>query len=96
MGCLKSCHKDLASKAHGRPRQAIAAPLMNTSPRGLRCTAATSGTMPGPGAVPPSLADACLIRMPELQEPCRVVTLDSGFHVYRRHGRTVIPLLRPE
>lgn len=46
--------------------------------------------------VPASLADACLIRMSELYEPCRVVTLDSDFHVYRRHGRKVIPLLRPE
>lgn len=48
------------------------------------------------GNVPASLADACLIRMSELHEPCRVVTLDSDFHVYRRHGRKVIPLLRPE
>ena len=46
--------------------------------------------------VPASLADAGLIRMSELYEPCRVVTLDSDFHVYRRHGRKVIPLLRPE
>ncbi len=46
--------------------------------------------------VPASLADACLIRMSELYEPSRVVTLDSDFHVYRRHGRKVIPLLRPD
>lgn len=45
--------------------------------------------------VPASLADACLVRMSELYEPCRVLTLDSDFHVYRRHGRKVIPLLRP-
>lgn len=45
--------------------------------------------------VPASLADACLIRMSELYEPCRVVTLDSDFHVYRRHGRKTIPLLTP-
>ena len=43
-----------------------------------------------------SLADACLIRMSELYEPSRIVMLDSDFHVYRRHGRKVIPLLRPE
>ncbi len=46
--------------------------------------------------VPASLADACLVRMSELYETCRVFTLDSDFHIYRRHGRKVIPLLRPE
>ncbi len=45
--------------------------------------------------VPASLADACLIRMSELHEPCAVLTLDSDFHVYRRHGRRIIPLIRP-
>ena len=34
--------------------------------------------------VPASLADACLIRLAELNEPCRVVTLDSDFPIYRR------------
>ena len=43
--------------------------------------------------VPASLADACLIRMSELYEPCRVLTLDNDFHIYRRHGRKVIPVL---
>lgn len=46
--------------------------------------------------VPASLADACLIRMSELYDPCVVLTLDSDFHVYRRHGRQTIPLLRPD
>jgi predicted nucleic acid-binding protein len=45
--------------------------------------------------IPASLADACLVRMSELYEPCRVLTLDSDFHVYRRHGRKIIPLLSP-
>lgn len=45
--------------------------------------------------VPASLADACLVRMSELYERCRVFTLDADFHIYRRHGRKVIPLLRP-
>ncbi len=45
--------------------------------------------------VPASLADACLIRMSELVEPCAVLTLDSDFHVYRRHSRKVIPLIIP-
>lgn len=45
--------------------------------------------------VPASLADACLIRMSELYEPCRVLTLDADFHIYRRHGRKVIPTISP-
>jgi uncharacterized protein len=45
--------------------------------------------------VPASLADACLVRMSELYERCRVFTLDADFQIYRRHGRKVIPLLRP-
>jgi uncharacterized protein len=45
--------------------------------------------------VPASLADACLIRMSELYEPCHVLTLDSDFHIYRRHGRKAIPVISP-
>ncbi|MFT3717342.1 type II toxin-antitoxin system VapC family toxin [Pseudorhodoferax sp.] len=45
--------------------------------------------------VPASLADACLVRMSELYDPCRVLTLDGDFHIYRRHGRKVIPVIRP-
>ena len=45
--------------------------------------------------VPASLADACLVRLSELHEPCRVLTFDSDFSVYRRHGRKVIPVLSP-
>lgn len=45
--------------------------------------------------VPASLADACLIRLSELHEPCRVLTLDSDFHIYRRHGRKAIPVISP-
>lgn len=46
--------------------------------------------------VPASLADACLVRMSELYEPCRVLTLDGDFHIYRRHGRKTIPLILPD
>ena len=45
--------------------------------------------------VPMSLADACLVRLIELHSDCRVLTLDSHFICYRRHGRRVIPLLMP-
>ena len=44
---------------------------------------------------PMSLADACLVRMAELDERCRVFTTDRHFRVYRRKGRHVIPLLAP-
>lgn len=46
--------------------------------------------------LPASLADACLVRMSELYDPCVVLTLDSDFHVYRRHGRKAIALIRPD
>lgn len=45
--------------------------------------------------VPASLADACLIRLSELHEPCQVLTLDSDFHIYRRHGRKAISVICP-
>ena len=45
--------------------------------------------------LPVSLADACLVRMTELIPNARVMTLDSDFMVYRRHGRQAIPLLSP-
>jgi predicted nucleic acid-binding protein len=45
--------------------------------------------------VPISLADACLVRMSETHAGSVVVTLDSDFRTYRRHGRNVIPLITP-
>lgn len=44
---------------------------------------------------PMSLADACLVRMSELTDRCRVFTTDSDFSIYKRHGRNQIPLLAP-
>lgn len=44
---------------------------------------------------PMSVADACLVRMAELIDPCQVFTTDADFLVYRRKGRHVIPLLAP-
>ncbi len=46
--------------------------------------------------IPMSLADACLVRMAEIHENAKVMTLDSDFVVYRKSRRKVIPLLRPE
>jgi predicted nucleic acid-binding protein len=44
---------------------------------------------------PMSLADACLVRMAELNDNCQIFTTDRDFLVYRRKGRGVIPLLAP-
>lgn len=42
------------------------------------------------------LADACIVRMTELNRDCRVITLDrSDFAVYRRNGRDLIPIIAP-
>lgn len=45
--------------------------------------------------VPMSLADACLVRMSERHPDAAVMTLDSGFAIYRRNRRQRIPLLSP-
>ena len=44
---------------------------------------------------PMSLADACLVRMAELNSHCQIFTTDRDFLVYRRKGRSTIPLLAP-
>jgi predicted nucleic acid-binding protein len=45
--------------------------------------------------VPMSVADASLVRMAERLSRSAVLTLDSDFKVYRKHGRRVIPLILP-
>lgn len=45
---------------------------------------------------PMSLADACLVRLSELHAEATVLTLDSDFRIYRRHGNKVIPVLMPD
>ena len=45
--------------------------------------------------VPMSLADACLVRMSELDAQTTIVTLDGDFRVYRRNRRQVIPTIMP-
>ncbi len=46
--------------------------------------------------IPMSLADACLVRMAELNPGSPVLTIDSHFRVYRMHGRQVIPTIMPD
>src|SRR5437016_1496308 len=45
--------------------------------------------------VPMSLADACLVRMTEILPDPLLLTTDSDFRVYRRHGRQVVPAMMP-
>jgi predicted nucleic acid-binding protein len=45
--------------------------------------------------VPMSLADACLVRLTELEADSVVVTLDRDFTVYRRNRRQVVPTISP-
>lgn len=45
---------------------------------------------------PMSLADACLVRLAELQPGSMIFTFDDDFRIYRRHGSRVIPVLMPE
>jgi len=46
--------------------------------------------------LPVSLADACLVRLAELEQNPLVLTLDSDFTVYRFRGREPIPALLPD
>jgi predicted nucleic acid-binding protein len=45
--------------------------------------------------VPMSLADACLVRMTETLPLPFILTTDSDFRIYRRHGRQMIPCMLP-
>jgi uncharacterized protein len=44
---------------------------------------------------PMSLADACVVRMAEIHERHAVLTLDSDFMVYRKHGKLPLALIHP-
>lgn len=46
-------------------------------------------------SMPMDLADACLVRITELHADPVVITLDSDFRVYRRHGRQKISTIMP-
>lgn len=45
--------------------------------------------------IPMSLADGCLVRMAEQDDRRTVLTLDSDFHIYRKNGRQIIPVIAP-
>jgi uncharacterized protein len=44
---------------------------------------------------PMSLADACIVRMAEIHDSHAVLTLDSDFAIYRKHGRVPLALIHP-
>lgn len=45
--------------------------------------------------VPMSLADACIVRMAELNAGHAVFTLDSDFRIYRKYGNKQLKLISP-
>jgi predicted nucleic acid-binding protein len=45
--------------------------------------------------VPMSFADACLVRMTEVSPDPTLLTTDTDFRIYRRHGRKAIPCVIP-
>lgn len=47
------------------------------------------------GDRPMSLADACVVRMAEIHDRHAVLTLDSDFAIYRKHGRVPLTLIHP-
>jgi uncharacterized protein len=56
---------------------------------------AVRGLMNKFASVSMSFADACLVRMSELEPRSRILTLDSDFRVYRRNRRQAIPIIMP-
>jgi predicted nucleic acid-binding protein len=47
-------------------------------------------------SLPMSLADASLVRMHELDNHLRILTLDNDFRIYRRNGRQPLKLVIPD
>ena len=45
--------------------------------------------------VPMSIADACLVRLTEILPDPLLLTTDSDFKIYRRHGRRTVPTRMP-
>jgi len=73
----------------------LASDVVNIDFRMLPEIAAVRGLMRKFANVPMSLADACLVRMTELEAQSVLVTLDGDFRVYRRNRRQIIPTIMP-
>jgi len=46
-------------------------------------------------SIPMSFADACLVRMSEIERDATIFTTDRDFQTYRRNRRQPIPLISP-
>src|SRR5436305_10428061 len=44
---------------------------------------------------PMSLANACIVRMAEIHDDHAILTLDSDFVIYRKHGRVPLSVIHP-
>jgi len=75
--------------------QLLASDVVRIDFRMLPEIAAVQGLIRKFANVPMSLADACLVRMTELDAQSVLVTLDSDFRVYRRNRRQIIPTIMP-
>lgn len=76
--------------------QLLSADILKVDFRMLSEIDALRGLMRKFANVPMSLADACLVRMTELDVQSTLVTLDSDFRLYRRNRRQVIPTIMPD
>lgn len=88
----------LIQRAGGRPADLLRKVTQNALEIGLDLADDAAGVealMLRYADTPMSLADACLVRISERVQDCRLFTLDSDFEHYRRCGRQVIPLLMP-
>jgi len=45
--------------------------------------------------MPMSLADTCLVRLTEVLDAPLLLTTDTDFGIYRRHGRQAVPCVTP-
>ena len=45
--------------------------------------------------VPMSFADACVVRLAEVQRRSRVLTIDNDFRIYRKHRNRPLSLIFP-
>jgi hypothetical protein len=67
--------------------EALSVRISKAESRALRERARQEGISKG--------ADACLVRMAELQPDASVWTLDRHFHFYRKHRRQTLSLVTP-
>lgn len=73
----------------------LSAAILKVDFRMLSEIDALRGLMRKFASVPMSVADACLVRMTELDVQSVLVTLDSDFRVYRRNRRQIVPTIMP-